>query len=164
MLDKLLNFIEKRGGFRMIVRDGQPYLGRYYVWRSKSLTILIHRFYASDPDDHHDHPWDWGSKILRGSYFERELDNTGRWRTPKDGWRWRHAEEFHRIEVDEMLPAGYTTSLFMTFGRKRKWGFLKKDGWVAARDYDQQPVDIEGRDFHVEGHLFPRVVWHREVT
>lgn len=162
MLDRLLDWIERRGGRREIIRNGKPYLSRYYVWRSKGLTVLIHRFWASDPDDFHDHPWSWVSKILRGTYFEREVDGTGRWRNPSDGWRFRHAEEFHRIEVDETLPAGFTTTCFVTFKRKRSWGFIKPGvGWTAAKGYDQQPVDIEGRDFTVKGHLFPRVIWHR---
>lgn len=163
MLNRLLDWITKRGGRRMIMRDGKPYLERFYIFHSKRLAVMIHKFYASDPDEPHDHPWNWASKILRGTYFERNVDTTGKWWTSKDGWRFRRAEEFHRIEVDETLQAGYTTTLFITFGRRRKWGFLRGDKWLPAEGYDRQPVDVAGRDFVIEGHFFPRVRWLRTI-
>lgn len=157
MLDSFLDWIERRGGKREIMRDGAKYLTRYYVWRSKYLTILIHKFWASDPDEPHDHPWDWASYILRGGYWEHEVDGTKRWRN--DGWRFRHAEEFHRISVEDGYE-GFTTTLFVTFGRRRKWGFLRGAQWMPAAGYDRQEVQLEGVHFKVVGHLFPKVVWH----
>ena len=161
MLDKLLNWIERRGGRREIVRDGKPYISRYYVWRSKYLTILIHKIWASDPDDPHCHPWNNASLILCGNYTEHFL-NKSKYRVAGD-FVYRKSDTFHRLEVHGHDKP--TVTMFFTGRRRRPWGFLTKDrGWVAAREYDRQPVDIEGRDFVVEGHLFPRVKWLREKS
>jgi len=158
MLDKLLDWIERRGGKREIIRDGKPYISRYYVWRSKYLTILIHKIWASDPDDVHDHPWHNASLVLRHGYYEYMGNREWPEVRLSGQWVFRKATDFHRIAV----PHGQvnpTISLFFTLKRIRAWGFRTKDGWVAAKEYNRQPVDIEGRDFMIEGHLFPRVKW-----
>ena len=165
MLDRLLDWIDARGGKREIPRDGKKYLTRYYVWRSKRLTVLIHKFWASDPDEPHDHPWHWISYILRGGYFEHGVDGTVLERNRfKNRFLFRKAEEFHRVEVDPTYVAGDTTTLFITFRRRRSWGFLRGDKWLSAKTYDKEPVDIEGVHFKVVGHLFPRLVWAKPQT
>lgn len=168
MLDRLLDWIERRGGKREIMRDGQKYLTRYYVLRTKRLTILIHKFWASDPDECHDHPWDWCSFMLDGCYWENQPDGTKLWRsTDSNRFVYRHAEEFHRVSLDTEdgtkvdSPAAIT--LFFTFRRRRKWGFLRGEKWLPAKGYDRQPVELEGVDFDVVGKLFPRVIYREKV-
>jgi len=157
MLDKLLDWIERRGGKREIIRDGKPYLTRYYVWRSKYLTVLIHKIWASDPDDVHDHPWDNASLILRGWYAEYDKYGEHQNRYPRD-FVLRKADALHRLVVRPESSCPVIT-MFFTGKRKRSWGFLTKNGWISAKVYERQKVDIEGKDFVIKGHLFPRVVW-----
>lgn len=169
MLNRLLDWIARRGGRRMIMRDGKPYLERFYIFHSKRLAVMIHKFYASDPDEPHDHPWNWASYVLRGCYTEHSVDGTKIYRHP-GSFIYRKAGEFHRVEVDDYWakptsdgPGGFTTTLFFTGKRRRNWGFLRGDKWLPAEGYDRQPVDVAGRDFVIEGHFFPRVRWLRVI-
>ena len=137
---RLANFLEKRGKRRMIPRveiqpDGStlelPYLERWYIVRTKRFGLYIHRFWASDEDGVHDHPWNNFSWVLSGGYWEHLPDGQRLWRAP--GYKkMRSAEEFHRLEIPEN-GAGSTWTLFGRFKRRRKWGFWDKDGWVAAK-------------------------------
>lgn len=161
MLDKFLDWIDRRGGKRDIIRDGKPYISRYYIWRSKWLTVLIHKIWTSDPDDLHDHPWHNASLVLRGCYYEYFKNNTYPEVRLSGHWVFRKATTYHRLEIQQGTVAP-TISMFFTLNRIRDWGFLTQDrGWISAKEYDRQPVAIEGRDFVVEGRLFPRVIWHR---
>ena len=49
--------------------DNEPYLERYYIFLKDRKTfpfnIFIHRFLKSDPDDLHDHPWEFRTIILK---------------------------------------------------------------------------------------------------
>jgi hypothetical protein len=147
----------------MIMRDGKPYLERFYLFKTSRLTVMIHKFWASDPDEPHDHPWNWASLVLRGCYKEHSVDGTSIYRMP-GSFIWRRAGEFHRVEVEDYWakptadgPGGFTTTLFCTGRRRREWGFLRGDKWLPASEYDRQEVEIQGRDFVIEGIFFPRV-------
>lgn len=166
-LDRLLNWIKERGGSRMIMRDGKPYLERFYLFKSKWLTVVIHKFWANDPDEPHDHPWHWASYVLRGCYFENHVDGTREYRTP-GSLKIRRSTEFHRITMEDYWgsetedgPAGLTTTLFFMGRRHRDWGFLRGDKWINAKEYDRQEVEVQGRDFTVSNGFFPKITWHR---
>jgi hypothetical protein len=55
--------------------DTDVYLIRYYVFQNKYFNVFIHIFLRSDRDDMHDHPWNFGTYVVRGSYNE-EVVNT----------------------------------------------------------------------------------------
>ena len=61
--------------FTIIGVDGQPYLRRYYILKTRWFRIYLHEILRSDEDrDCHDHPWNFTSIILKGGYWEtREL-------------------------------------------------------------------------------------------
>ena len=111
-------------------RYRQKYLERYYLVRTRWVAIFIHRFWASDEDPVHDHPWDNVSWVVKGGYFENLPDGQRLWRGP--GYKsFRTAEEFHSIEI----PAGNegkVWSVFVRFRRRRKWGFWCQDEWKEA--------------------------------
>ena len=50
--------------------DNEPYLERFYIFLKDRKTfpfnVFIHRFLKSDPDDLHDHPWNFRTIILYG--------------------------------------------------------------------------------------------------
>ena len=153
---RFLQWMERRGSYRMIERDGEDYLERYFIYRGPLISIYIHRIWASDADDLHCHPWWNFSLILKGSYFEHFLDGTCKHRK-KGAFVFRDARSLHRLELP-YKSSGSTWSLFVKFKNIRKWGFLTPSGWVAAEDYDKQPVEIYGRDFMFEGKLFPKFI------
>lgn len=161
LTDMFLGWLERRGSFRMIERDGKPYLGRYIIARFPGKrAIYLHQFWTSDPDDVHDHPWPNMSIILSGGYREHYHDGTYVDRRPLS-WTMRDATTLHRIEVAEGTE-GTAWTLFITGKRKRQWGFLTKDGWQPANEYDRQPVEVYGRDFIYKGWLFPKVIKLKE--
>jgi hypothetical protein len=136
------------------------YLKRHFIFQSKYLTIFLHQFWASDPDDSHDHPWDSVKIRLKGDYTEYNVDGTSAWRTP-GSVTYRRAEDFHRIELGDG-GAGAGWSLFIHFKRRRKWGFLYKGEWMEAGKYGElvnNPVEINGVDYVVRGTFFPKIKW-----
>ena len=73
MFKWLMNYL---GRYRLINDriDKKPYLERYHLFlidrQSFPFNIFLHKFLKSDPDDLHDHPWDFISIILWGGYWE----------------------------------------------------------------------------------------------
>lgn len=74
--DKLVNWCDRTGRTHYIKGDGEEttYLVRYIVLKSKYLTIFIHRFMRSDAGHPHDHPWNFLTYIISGSYTEHFYD------------------------------------------------------------------------------------------
>lgn len=137
--ERLAKFLEKRGRHRMIWRDepqedgstiSTPYLERWYIVRNKYFGLYLHRFWASDEDGIHCHPWNNFSWIIEGGYWENLIDGQKIWRE-RGFKRFRAAEEFHKLEIPNG-QAGMTWTIFGRFRRRRKWGFLKTNTWYPA--------------------------------
>lgn len=116
------------------------YMRRFWLWRSKLVSVRIHHILRSDNDRHlHCHPW-WNiSIVLRGGYFEwmpnpKAVTPQGiirKWRGP-GSIVLRKSSSRHRLD----LPAGTTTWSIFIHGRKsREWGFYTEEGFVHWREY-----------------------------
>lgn len=128
----------KLGRYR-IIKDRinkEDYLERYYLFLKDRNTfpfnIFLHKFLKSDPDDLHDHPWNYRTLILAGGYWEYSRDGTKRWCGPFT-FRTSLATSYHRIELDEKVP--YCWTLFIPGKKVREWGFLTDQGWVHNLEY-----------------------------
>lgn len=121
MIEKLLNKLFKK---RVIVNcDGDAYLHRWYIIRTKRFGLFIHKFVLSDEDRAlHDHPWDFLVVPLWRGYREHNDRGITEVR-PLLGTRFRRAEYRHRVELREGKPAW---SLFCRFRSRRVWGFWDK--------------------------------------
>jgi hypothetical protein len=132
--------------------DGDPYLFRWYVFRTRGIGLFIHKFVRSDEDRAlHDHPWPFlVIPAWRGYIEHSEVDalpevDPGAWMRgsppqipravrvlPVVGTRLRRATYRHRVELlrcdGKELPAW---SLFFRFREWRTWGFWPKAGFVA---------------------------------
>jgi len=142
--ERLAGWLEKRGRRRMIPRerDGKQenYLERFYILSTSWIGIYLHRFWASDDDGLHDHPWHSVSIVLDGVYFEEEPERgsvpygpsiTRERRPLSPPFKIRSRYAAHRITVSEEEPGAW--SLFIRFGLKRRqWGFYRHRGWEAA--------------------------------
>ena len=98
---------------RVIVdRTGDnPYMIRYHlIFREKSehmeenvtvpFNAYLHKILLSDEPILHDHPWDWGTFIISGGYYEHTPEGTF-WRRP-GSWRTKKAtdlEESFRFDL-----------------------------------------------------------------
>ena len=132
--------MEKLGRTRIISdrKSGEPYMIRYYVFlRDRTrffMNIFLHKFLRSDPDDLHDHPWNYVSIPLWPGYWEHTLEGCS-WRGPLN-IRYNRATTLHRIELGK---SGYCWSLFIPFSSKRDWGFQTSEGWVSNIEYGKVP-------------------------
>ncbi len=134
----LFVYIMKYFNRRRIIYDrisDEPYLERYYIFLKDRtnfpFNIFIHKFLKSDPDDLHDHPWEFRTIILYGGYWE--YTEQGKfWRAPLS-YRYAQAHTFHRVELDKDIP--YCWTLFIPSKNYRDWGFKTKKGWIKHDEY-----------------------------
>lgn len=146
----LLNFLERIGRKRIVLdrQSNEPYLERYYIFikdrKHFPFNIFLHRFLKSDPDDLHDHPWNYATLILKGGYWEviptdcgpirfgdGSLNTKKVWRGPGH-FRMCAADTFHRVELD---PNVECWTLFMPGKQKREWGFDVRGHWIQNEEY-----------------------------
>lgn len=86
----------------------------------------------------HDHPWNFMSLILEGSYFEQTsyppnfyAIHSGKFYS---GDVVTHqAEDVHRLT----LISKEVWTLVFTSGRERDWGYQTKVGWIGHKEYRQ---------------------------
>jgi hypothetical protein len=122
----------------VVEQQGEPYMRRHYLLggagRGRGSSARFHEILRSDGADMHDHPWDFVSVILSGSYVET---------TPQGEQVFgpgsvlvRRAEDVHRLT----LVDGPVWT-FVTLGpARRRWGFHTPGGWVYWRDYVEREV------------------------
>lgn len=116
--------------------DGNPYLTRWYLLRTKWLGIWIHKFHRSDEDRAaHDHPFSFLSIILTCGYWEWVPNAEGvlekTW-YPPGSILFRRAEHQHRIEVyEDEKPF----TLIFRFRRRRDWGFWTETGFIQWQNW-----------------------------
>lgn len=120
-----------------------PYLIRYTLLSCKFFTIKIHKALISDPNEPHDHPWNYLSIILKGGYWEEIIVSevvhtnistmerlysnriTTKWYKP-GSILYRKGDRLHKL----IIPEGKSCiSLIFTFKKWRKWGYLKEGSW-----------------------------------
>ena len=112
-------------------RDGRPYMHRYYLRHDPKLgDVRFHHIIQSDDARAlHDHPWDFASLILRGSYLEHTAQGTTLYRAP--ALVTRPATLAHRLE----LVDGPVWTYVITGRIRRRWGFHTPGGWVPWSAY-----------------------------
>lgn len=145
-MNKFLNLLDRLGRKRIVYDrvNNEPYLERYYVFLKDRGTfpfnVFLHKFLKSDPDDVHDHPWNFCTLILKGGYWEwtplfdhsgAKINEIAKW-YGAGSFRCAKANSYHRIELD---PAIECWTLFMTGRKQREWGFLSKGIWVQWEKY-----------------------------
>lgn len=133
--------------FRLRRPDGKVYLERWGFELGKAGRfggIFLHHMTGPDPGlDMHDHPWWFGSLVLKGGYGEARADvSGGKWVTPKllqPRWRKRFSwatTPLHTAHTIVNLLHPNTWTLVIHGFRRRDWGFYTPKGWVFHLDYD----------------------------
>lgn len=120
--------------------NGLKYLTRLRIVQTPWFGVYLHDLYEPDSDsDPHDHPWDFTSFIVKGSYLEvvypaphvtLEINYKRHWHQFSHHRMLR--EQAHRILKVE--PG--TKSLIFVGRRSRNWGFFTEMGWMSWQDYE----------------------------
>jgi hypothetical protein len=144
--DRVLNWLERHDRKRIIMdrTENEPYLERYYIFFKERVTfpynVFLHKFLKSDPDDVHDHPWNYFTIILKGGYWEwipvfntlgEKFSEYRVWRGP-GSFRFGGMNNYHRIELE---PGVNAWTLFFVGPKKREWGFLVNNKWIHYEQY-----------------------------
>lgn len=116
----------------LIEQDGAPYMERFFLIGADAQVpgskARYHHILRSDQAALHDHPWDFVSVILSGSYVETTPDSEQEF--GPGSVLVRKAEQLHRLTLRE--PAW---TLIFVGPARRKWGFQTADGWVHWPTY-----------------------------
>lgn len=149
-----------------------PYMVRTTAIASRWVDVNHHRLHRPDAErDPHDHPWVIAvSVILSGWYAEELYDEQGKLIDTRvlragDVNVITH-RTLHRIA--EVAPGGATTSLFLGFGRVRKWGFVDRDtgDWTEFSRYlsQAQQTKVAAPENFQEAHKTAQPVTGDRVT
>ena len=103
------------------------------------FNAYLHKILLSDEPILHDHPWDWGTFIISGGYYEHTPEGTF-WRRP-GSWRTKKATDLHWLELKKDTPCW---TLFWHGARQRTWGFQTSDGWTDYRNFLQNRLESRG--------------------
>lgn len=131
---------------------GAPYMRRFIFRLPFKLgTVRLHQILRSDDDRHlHDHPFDFVSILLTGSYAETtptpcdcdaesrgyhyrcdfEISPTRRRIWPRFSIVRKRAEDLHRLTLSRPL-----WTLVFAGPKRRDWGFATELGWVHNGKY-----------------------------
>ena len=77
--------------------EGDYHLDRWHVLEDRTRNVRVHCVRTSDPSDLHDHPWDYVTTLVHGSYVEVTEHGAVRYSAPVT--LVRPAEQAHRLEV-----------------------------------------------------------------
>lgn len=120
-------------------KEGKLHFRRWELLKTKWFSIWIHGIYESDQDLHlHNHPWDFKSIVLKGSYIE--LTEKGFvWQTPLK-FNSRNGENFHKI-YKLLTPVVYT--LFFVTPTKREWGYEVNGEFITHEKYRELKKQVK---------------------
>lgn len=117
-------------GWRAYRHDVGDYMHRV-ILQSPAGTLRLHRILRDDASDPHDHPWDFTSRILRGTYVETRPGDPTEHRFGPASVNAKQAEDLHRLRVVD----GPVWTFVESGPVRRDWGFATDQGWVHWRRY-----------------------------
>lgn len=110
----------------IIEKDGDFYMRRYVFYKNKFFSIYFHVIMREDADQElHDHPWNFISIIVYGSYVEQLRYKKIIRR--EGSIAFRRATTAHRIAY---LPTRLSYTLIIRGRRIREWYFWKSDRYL----------------------------------
>jgi len=150
---RLIAYCRKTGKVIDIIdrdKDGyakpELYMRRYRLIHNKLFCLYIHRFFKSDDETHHDHPWNFFTWVIDGGYDEERLisktyskfkvwpasfEKKKIHRAP-GSIAYRRGTDIHRVIIDRTYgpEEEHVAPLTVCFvgPRMREWGF-----WTESR-------------------------------
>lgn len=121
----------------IVSKEGVVHFRRYRILSLPFFNIYIHHILKSDQDRHmHDHPWNFRSFLLKGSYREevryppRFLVLHSYWHQAGDVIKHDRRDVHH---IDLVTPSVW--SLVITTGKEHDWGYHTSQGWIQHEEY-----------------------------
>jgi hypothetical protein len=112
-------------------KEGKLHFRRWQLLKTPWFSIYIHGIYAPDQDKHlHNHPWDYKSLVLKGSYIEETTVGTNI--LSPGTFTSRSGESYHKIK--KLLTKSVYT-LFIVTPVKRVWGYQVDGKWMHNEEY-----------------------------
>lgn len=112
-------------------KEGKLHFRRWQLLKTRWFSIYIHGIYAADQDKHlHNHPWDYKSLVLKGSYIEET--NSGINTLQFGTITYRNGKDYHKIKT-LLTKSVYT--LFIVSPVKRIWGYQVDGSWMNHEEY-----------------------------
>lgn len=122
-----------------IVKDDEIYLDRLRLVQTPWFGVYLHHIYKPDEDRAvHDHPWAFGSLVLRGGYREMFINDPHCDMPPEyrkwSRWSWHRMTTRSAHQITSVLPK--TVTLVIVGRKVRDWGFWPEpDVFVPWREY-----------------------------
>ncbi len=114
----------------IISQEGELHFRRWRILKTPIVSLYYHQIFKTDEDRHaHSHPWNFISLILSGGYWEQDQFGTMKKLLPGN-LNYHRAEDFHRLSLLEP-----TTSLVLTFGKPRSWGYYVNGDIIPNQQY-----------------------------
>ena len=121
--------------------DGTLHFRRWCLFLLPWFRIYIHQICLPDYDKHlHDHPWNFLSIILKGSYLERYMQGPG-YNVIRSIWRWPGSFIFHKRSDAHKIETtnGDVWTLVFAIGKYKMWGYRMPEpydlGYLAWMDH-----------------------------
>lgn len=134
---------------KIVSQKGVTHFRRWRLFWSPWGSIYLHNITNSDLDiDPHDHPWDFSSLIIKGSYSEVS-------RYPIDDYKVDYTKVYkpgmvntkktvdcHKLTL--LTPSVWT--LVFVGKRKHDWGYQTAKGWVHHKEYNRLRRERKSRE------------------
>jgi hypothetical protein len=115
-------------------KEGKLHFRRWQLLKTRWFSIYIHGIYEADQDKHlHNHPWDYKSIVLKGSYIEET--QTGLNNLKPGTYTSRNGKDYHKIKK---LLTNSVYTLFIVTPVKREWGYLVDNYWMHHEVYREK--------------------------
>lgn len=115
----------------IISKTGEVHFRRWELLKTPWGSIWLHGIYKADQDKHlHNHPWDFKSIVLKGSYIEQTP--LGNKRQYPGKFNSRNGADYHKI-LELLSPVVYT--LFFVSKPKREWGYRVRGEFIQHEKY-----------------------------
>ncbi|TXI88520.1 MAG: hypothetical protein E6Q36_05370 [Chryseobacterium sp.] len=113
-------------------KDGVLHFRRWQLLKTPWFVINVHGIYHKDEDQHlHNHPWNFLSIVLWGSYVEQLQGSVFNLRTFLDT-AYRKAETYHKIYT--LCSKSVYTLNFMS-AKTKEWGYNVDGKFVGHQEY-----------------------------
>lgn len=113
---------------------GELHFQRFCIFGCRWFNINLHYIYKTDEDKHdHDHPWNFLSIVLEGSYADT-VDGLYQKRRKCFSIK-RNKAEYHHKLAEIRSSTGRCVTLVFTGPRRREWGYVTKNGWFDNNTY-----------------------------